>query len=139
MSFATLIAVVGLVFGIISIRLMSIIEKAQVVVIKQVDESSNRVRNTRTLHKTITEKFVAITMSSRKLAFLKIGATIFAKMSSIIFIVESMYPERAAQSAAFAMMKTVLISNRIFVTVRNGKYFVDRIKKKDFSESEDRC
>lgn len=136
MSFATIVAVIGLVFSMISIRLMSTIEKAQVIVVNRVDESSNRVRNSQMLHRAVTKKFIAFTISSRKLAFLKIGATVFAKLSSIIFVVESMYPERAIEGAAFAMMKTVVISNRVFATVRNGKYVIERIKKNDSSKSD---
>jgi hypothetical protein len=125
-SFGTVIALAGLAFGIISIKLMSTIEKAQVVIVKQIDSS---VRHGRHRHR-VTERILAFTISSQRLAFLKFGAATFARISSIIFEAGAMYPEKAVEGAAFAMMKTVIVSNRVVTTVRKaGNNTVKKVRR----------
>ncbi len=127
MSFGTVIALVGLAFGIISIKLMSTIEKAQVVIVKQID--SSRVRHGRHRHR-VTERILAFTISSQRLAFLKFGAATSARLSSIIFEAGAMYPEKAVEGAVFAMMKTVIVSNRVVTTVRKaGNNTVKKLRR----------
>ena len=130
MGFAPLVALVGLVFGMISIKLMSIVENAQIVIVKGV-KKTNRLRP-ESLQGIRSKKIVAFAISSHKLLFLRIGILFFSRISSIIFIAEAMYPEKIVEGAAFAMMKTVVISNRIRVaTVRNGRHAIHKVKRKN--------
>jgi hypothetical protein len=128
MGFAALVALVGLMFGMISIKLMSIVENAQIVVATRVRQSNNRL-NRAALRAAKGKKIVMFAMSTPKLVFLRMGIAFFGRMSSIIFLAEAMYPEKVVEGAAFAMMKTVLVSNRIRVaTVRTGKHAIKKIK-----------
>ena len=130
MGFAPLVALVGLVFGMIAIKLMSIVENAQIVVVKGV-RKSNRLRR-ESLKGIKSKKIVAFAISTHKLLFLRISISFFVRISSIIFIAEAMFPEKIVEGAAFAMMKTVVISNRIRVaTVRNGRYTIQKIRMKN--------
>ena len=114
----------------ISIRLMSIVENAQIRVSK-----SMRAGNTRLLRaskETRGNKVVVFTINTPRLVFLRIGVIFFGRISAIIFLAEEMYPARVVEGAAFTMMKTVLISNQIRIaTVRHGKRAIKKIKKKD--------
>lgn len=133
MGFAALFALVGLMFGMISIKLMSIVENAQVVVVRK----GSRLRH-KSLRGTRRKKIVAFAISTQKLLFLRVSIVFFARISSIIFIVEAMYPEKVVEGAALAMMKTVVISNRIRVaTMRNGKHVIKKIKMKNQVKRED--
>lgn len=130
MGFAPLVALVGLVFGMISIKLMSIVENAQIVIVKGA-RKSNRLRR-ESLTGNQGKKIVAFAISAHKLLFLRIGISFFGRISSIIFVAEAMYPEKIVEGAAFAMMKTVVISNRIRVaTIRNGRHAIQKIKMKN--------
>ena len=138
MGLAVVVALIGLVFSMISIKLMLIIENAQIIVVKGIAEkgSSSRKR-IESLRGTKSKKIVAFAISSYKLAFLRVGATFFARISSIIFIAESMYPERVVERAALEVMRTVLISNRILVTVRNGRHTIKKkIRRRNHNKSE---
>lgn len=131
MGFSALAALVGLVFGMISIKLMSIVENAQVVVATSVRKGNNRLRRT-SLRGARGKKIVVFAISTPKLVFLRIGIVFFGRISAMIFFAEAMYPERVAEGAAFAMMKTVLVSNRIrVVTVRKGKHAIKKIRMKN--------
>ena len=126
MGFAALVAVIGLIFGMISIKLMSIVENAQVV--------AGRVRGNRRrdpLNQVQGREVVGFAISTPKLVFLRIGIFFFGRISAIIFVAEAMYPERVVEGAAMAMMKTVVVSNRIrVVTVKNGRHAIKKIKLK---------
>jgi hypothetical protein len=127
MGFAALVALVGLIFGMISIKLMSIAENTQIVVLKGVRET-NRFRR-ESLNRARSKKIVASVKSTPKLFLLQLGIAFFARISSLIFIAEAMYPEKVVEGAALAMMKTVVISNRIRVlTVRSGKHAIQKVK-----------
>jgi len=130
LGFAPLVALVGLVFGMIAIKLMSIVENAQIVVVKGV-RKSNRLRR-ESLKGIKNKKIVTFAISTHKLLFLRISISFFVRISSIIFIAEAMFPEKIVEGAAFAMMKTVVISNRIRVaTVRNGRHTIQKIRMKN--------
>jgi len=129
-GFAALVALVGLVFGMISIKLMSIVENTQTLVTKTVRKRNNGPP--RPLRSVRGKKIVVFAISTPKLVFLRIGIIFFGRISAIIFLAEAMYPEKVVEGAAFAMMKTVLISNQVRVaTVRNGKHAIKKIKMKN--------
>ena len=123
MGYAAIIALVGLVFGMISIKLMSAVENAQVVLVGRI--------NSRRQSQKEKGKIVALAISARKLFALRIGVAFFGKISSIIFVAEAMYPEKVVEGAALAVMKTIMFSNQIrIVTSKHGKYAVKKIKTK---------
>ena len=130
MGFAALVALVGLVFGIISIKLMVIVENTQTLVTNTVKRRNKGL--SRSMGGTRGKKIVVFAISTPKLVFLRIGIIFFGRISAIIFLAEAMYPEKVVEGAAFAMMKTVLISNQFRVaTMKNGKHAIKKIKMKN--------
>jgi hypothetical protein len=128
-GFAALVALVGLLFSMISIKLMSIVENAQILVIKSVRGGNGLSHASRGAQ---GKKIVVFAISTPKLVFLRIGIIFFGRISAIIFLAEAMYPEKVVERAAFAMMKTVLISNKVrVVTVRHGRHAIRKIKMKN--------
>lgn len=126
MGFTALVALIGLAFGMVSIKLMSMLESAQVVVVRK----SSRIRSN-SLRGLESKKVAAFAMSAQRLFFLRVGINFFGRISSLIFVAEAMYPEKVVEGAAFAMMKTIVVSNRIrAITVRNSKHAVKKIKTK---------
>jgi hypothetical protein len=129
-GFGAVVALVGLVFSMISIRLMSIVENTQIRVSRTVKAGNTRL--SRASKGTRGNKVVVLAISTPKLVFLRIGVIFFGRISAIIFIAEEMYPARVVEGAALTMMKTVLISNQIRVaTVRHGRHAIRKIKKKN--------
>ncbi len=91
-----IVAVVGLACSMLTIRLMMVVENAQVIagaVGQQLQKRPN--------------------MGARKFRALKAGIAFFGKISSLIFVVQDMYLEKTVQAAALTMMNTVLSSNKI--------------------------
>jgi hypothetical protein len=134
MGFAALVMLVGLVFGMISIKLMSVVENAQIVVVRGKRISNDLGRST----VVPTRVIVAFAMGARKLIILRIGIWFFTRLSTIVFTVEGMYPEKFVEGAALKMMKTVMISNRIrAATVKQGKHVARKIKVRGISKTPD--
>ncbi len=127
MGFTAVVMVFGRVFGMISIKLMSVVENAQVVVVRQ-----NRLGGAALAKsKAVKQKVVLLTFSigKRKLVFLRFGVWFFAKISYLIFTVEAMYPEKFVEGATLKMMRTVMVPNQIReATVRRGKHAVRKMK-----------
>jgi hypothetical protein len=114
-------ALIGLIFGIISIKLMTILENAQVVVNGAIGNNSRVARK--------GERFIASVIGTRKLIAIKIGVLFFGRISSLIFAVEAMYPEKAVERATMMIMNTVLISNKVgTVAAKHGKAAARRMK-----------
>jgi hypothetical protein len=127
-GFAEAVMILGLVFGMISIKMMSMLENAQIVVVKGVRVSTRLGRKSRAAP---AKKIVAFAIGTRKILFLRIGIIFFTRISSLIFAAEAMYPEKLVEGAAFTMMKTVMISSRIqAATVRKSKHAIKKIKMK---------
>lgn len=94
------VAFVGLLFSMLSIRLMAAAESAQVIVAGAIGHQlQNRV--------------VAMTMGTRKFLLMRVGIAFFSRASWLIFTVEGMYVEKVVQGAALAMLKTTITSNRV--------------------------
>lgn len=130
MGFGALVVLVGLVFSMISIKLMSIVENTQIRVSRTVKAGNTRL--SRASKGTRGNKVVVLAISTPKLVFLRIGVIFFGRISTIIFLAEEMHPAKVVEGAAFAMMKTVLVSNQIrIVTVGHGKRAIKKIKKKN--------
>jgi hypothetical protein len=128
MGFAEAVMILGLVFGMISIKMMSMLENAQIVVVKGVRVSTRLGRKSKAAP---GKKIVAFAMGTRKILFLRIGIMFFTRISSLIFAAEAMYPEKLVEGAAVTMMKTVMISSRIrAATVRKGRHAIKKIKMK---------
>lgn len=111
------IAFIGLVFSMMAIRLMSYAENAQVVITGSIGQQlQNRV--------------VAMTIGTRKFLAVKVCIAFFTKTSSLIFILQEMYPERLVQGAAMTVLKTSLVSNKVKVAAKkHGRHAVHRIRK----------
>jgi hypothetical protein len=123
MGMNAVVALLGLTFSMISIKLMSIVENAQVVV--GVVDKRRRLVN-QVVNK---NKVVVMVMGARKLLVIKIGIVFFGKLSSIIFAAETMYPARVVEGATMAIMNTVLVSNKITrVAARHGRNTAKRIR-----------
>jgi len=93
MGFGVIVALVGLAFSIISIRLMSMAENAQVTLGR---------------HRKLLEQNFALAIGARIFAIM-----LFGKASSIIFASQNMYSEKIVEGATLAMMNTVLLSSKL--------------------------
>ncbi len=121
MGYGAMVALVGLAFSMISIKLMSMIENAQVVITGAM-ENKQRFSKYNTL-------VVAFAIGTRKFLVMRVGIIFFGKISAIIFAAESMSPERVVERATLAIMNTVLLSNRINKTaLKHGRHTAKRIK-----------
>ena len=121
MGYGAMVALVGLAFSMISIKLMSMVENAQVVMMGAM-ENKRRFSKYNTL-------VVAYAIGAKKFLVIRVGIIFFGKISAMIFAVESMYPERVVERATLAIMNTVLLSNRINkIAVSHGRHTVKRLK-----------
>ena len=89
MGFAVVVALLGLTSSIISIRLMSTVENAQIVMVGTIGKRHRLLKQ--------NDKVVAVAMGARKFLAVKMGILFFGKVSSIIFAIEGMYPEKIVE------------------------------------------
>jgi hypothetical protein len=121
MGYGELVALVGLVFSMISIKLMSIVENTQFVITGAM-ENKKRFSKYNTL-------IVAFAIGTKKFFLIRVGIIFFGKISAIIFAAESMYPERVVERATLVIMNTVLLSNRINrIASKHGRHTARRIR-----------
>jgi hypothetical protein len=115
-----LVAIVGLTFSMISIKLASMVESAQVVIVETIGKRSRSMRPRR--------KVVALAIGARKFLVIKIGIVFFGRISSIIFAVEEMYTAKVVEGATLSIMNTVLLSSRIGkVAAKHGRHVAKKI------------
>ena len=93
-------SMVALLFSMISIRLMMIIEGAQVVVMGTIGQQ---------LH---PGRIVAMAIGTHKFFMINVSIAFLSRISYLIFWAEGMYPEQLVHRAALGMMNTVVISGR---------------------------
>ena len=105
MGFAAAVALLGLTFSIISIRLMSMAENAQIVMVGAIGKRRQLLKQ--------NDRVVAVAIGARKFLAIKIDIVFFGRVSSIIFATQDMYPEKIVEGATLAMMNTVLLSNKL--------------------------
>jgi hypothetical protein len=118
-----LVAIVGLTFSMISIKLASIVEGAQIVIVDTIGKRPRSIRP--------RKKVVALAIGARRFLMIKIGIVFFGKISSIIFAVEEMYPAKAVEGATLSIMNTVLLSSRIGkVAAKHGKHVAKKIRSR---------
>jgi hypothetical protein len=123
MGFAAVVAVLGLAFSIISIRLMSIAENAQITMVGTIGKRRRLLKR--------NDRIVAVAIGARKFLAIKIGIVFFGRVSSLIFAVEDMYPERIVEGATMAMMNTVTVSNKLGKAVkRRSRHAAEKIMTK---------
>jgi hypothetical protein len=120
MGFAAAVALLGLTFSIISIRLMLMAENAQIVMVGAIGKRRQLLKQ--------NDKIVAVAIGARKFLAIKIGIVFFGKASSIIFATQDMYPEKIVEGATLAMMNTVLLSNKLGkVVTKHGRDAAEKI------------
>lgn len=118
------IAFVGILFSMLSIRLMGVAERAQIVIAGVIGQPLQKRRGGRAI--------VAMTMGTRKFFVIKVGIAFFSKTSSLIFFLEGMYAEKLVQGAAVAMLNTTIITTTRKVQVaarKHGTHAARKIKK----------
>jgi hypothetical protein len=111
------IALVGLTFSILAIRLMMVVENAQIVVVGVIGQ-----------HLPKKQKAIVFAIGTKKFYILKIGIAIFGRISSLIFLLQEMEIEKTVQGAASIMMSTILIPNKTISNVAT-KYTRHAVKK----------
>jgi hypothetical protein len=108
----------ALLCSMISIKLMIIVEGAQVVVAGTIGRLPQ------------PDRVVAMTMGTHKFFVLRVGIVFFSKLSWLIFTVEGMYNGKVVQKAASTVMTTVLVSSKIkTTTARHTKYVAKKVRK----------
>lgn len=131
MGYGSIAGLVGLAFSMISIKLISTVENAQIVLVEAVGKRPRSLRP--------NKKIVALAIGARKLFVIKIGILFFGKISSIIFAAEAMYPEKAVEGATMSIMNTVLLSSRIGkVAAKHSKHVAKKIRSKCFQKRKNR-
>jgi hypothetical protein len=116
-----IMAVVGLAFSMVAIRLMMVVENTQIVIVgvvgRQLPRKSGRV--------------VAFTIGDKKFFMLKVGIIFFGKISTLIFLMQEMYLEKTVQGAASTMMNTIVSSNKVITrAATNTRHAARKVKKK---------
>ena len=104
MANGSMVEVIGIAFSMIAIRLMMVLENAQVTIVGAIGQARPRR----------SEKVVALAMGAKKILVLKIGIVFFGRISALIFQVQEMYAEKTVQAAASSMMNTIIVSNKMF-------------------------
>jgi hypothetical protein len=101
----------------VSIRLMMVVEGAQVIVSGTIGQlpQPNRV--------------VAMAIGAHKYFVLKFGIAFFSWTSSLIFSLEGMYSEKVAQKATSTVMNTVIISSKIKAAAKHTERAAKRMRK----------
>lgn len=115
-----IIAVVGLAFSMVAIRLMMVVENTQVVFVDVIGQQLPS-----------RSKIVVFTLSAKKFFVLKVGIVFFGRISSLIFLAQEMYIEKTVQGAASTMMNTFVASNKIIArAATNTKHAARKVKKR---------
>jgi hypothetical protein len=121
MSGGSVIAIIGLTFSMVAIRLMMVIENAQVVVVGVIGQQLPK-----------KHKAIVFAIGAKKFYVLKICIVFFGKISSLIFVLQEMEIEKTVQGAASTMMNTILISNKMVsdAATKYTKHAVKKVKKR---------
>lgn len=98
-----MVEVIGLAFSMIAIKMMMVVENAQVTIVGVIGQARPRK----------PKKVVALAIGAKKFFMLKIGIVFFGRISGLIFLVQEMYAEKTVQAAAASMMNTIVVSNKI--------------------------
>jgi hypothetical protein len=102
-----IVAICGLICGMISLRFMIAVEKAQVIVAGAIGQSLQ------------ADRIVAMAIGTRKLFAMKVAIAFFSRMSNLMFSLEGMYQEKAIQKAIASIMNTMVVSTRTKVAARH--------------------
>jgi hypothetical protein len=104
------VAASALIFGMLSLRLMMAVEKAQVIVAGTIGQGvrSNRI--------------TAMAIGTRRLFAMRFAIGFFSRLSNLMFLVEGMYQERVVQKAMASMMNTVVTSTKVRVAAHRTKH-----------------
>lgn len=114
-----IMAVVGLAFSMVAIRLMMAVENTQIVIVDVIGQQLPK-----------SNKVVAFAIGAKKFLMIKMGIVFFGKISSLIFLSQEMYIEKTVQGAASTMMNTIVASNKISnAATRYTKHAVRKVKK----------
>ena len=107
----------ALLCSMVSIRLMMVVEGAQVIVSGTIGQLPP------------PDRVVAMAIGAQKYFVLKFGIVFFSWISSLIFSLEGMYSEKAAQKAASTVMNTVLISNKIKSAAKHTRHAAKKVRR----------
>jgi hypothetical protein len=121
MSGGGIMAVIGLTFSMVAIRLMMVVENAQIVVVGVIGQQLPK-----------KHKAIVFAIGTKKFYVLKIFIAFFVKISSLIFLLQEMEMEETVQVAASTMMNTVLTSNKMIgdAATKYTKHAVKNVKKR---------
>jgi len=115
-----IIAVVGLAFSMVAIRLMMVVENTQIVFVDVIGQQLPR-KSSR----------IIVLISAKKFFVLKVGIMFFGRISSLIFLAQEMYIEKTVQGAASTMMNTFVASNKIISkAATNTRHAARKVKKR---------
>ncbi|HEX9677137.1 MAG TPA: hypothetical protein VGA14_00045 [Nitrososphaera sp.] len=108
----------AMISSMISVRLMMVVEKAQVIVAGAIGQRLQ------------TDRIVAMAIGTHKLFMIKIGIAIFSRISYLIFSLEGMYEEKAVQKAIATMMSTVVASTKARAAAKRTGHIARNVKGK---------
>ena len=111
-------AFAAIFFSVISIRLMMVIEGAQIIVAGTIGQQLQ------------TQKLMAMAIGAHKFFVISLSIAFFSRISYLLFWLEGMQTERAVHTAALAMMNSVLLSSRVRVAAKRTRHAANKVRKK---------
>lgn len=103
--------------SMISIRLMMIIESAQIIVAGTIGSQLQ------------TQKLMGMAIGAHKFFVISLSIAFFSRISYLLFWLEGMQTERAVHTAALAMMNSVLLSSKVKVAAKRTRYAANKVRK----------
>lgn len=110
-------AFAAVVCSVLSIRLMMVLEGAQIMVAGTVGQQFK------------TQRLMAMAMGARKLFVINLSIAFFSRISYLLFWLEGMQTERAVYTAAVTMLNSVLISNKVRLAARQTRHAARNVRK----------
>ena len=112
-------AVIAITFSMVAIRLMMVVENAQIVVVGVIGQQLPK-----------KHKAIVFAIGTKKFYMLKICIAFFVKISLLIFLLQEMEMEKTVQGAASTMMNTILTSNKVIgdAATKYTKHAVKNVK-----------
>ena len=111
-------AFAAIFFSVLSIRLMMVVEGAQIIVGGTIGQQLQ------------SQRLMAMAIGAHKFFVINISIALLSRISCMLFWLEGMQAERAVHTAALAMMNSVLISNKARIAAKHTRHAANKVRRK---------
>lgn len=111
-------AFAAIVCSVLSIRLMMVLEGAQIMVVGTIGQQFK------------TQRLMAMAIGAHKLFIINLSIAFFSRISYLLFWLEGMQTERAVHTAALTMLNSILISNKVRLAAKHTKRAARKMRTK---------